>query len=365
MLSALILLVGTTQFEWRSCDAGSEGKGRPCCSSCRATEDDYQAGITAGYARRESPWDYLPISGDHIDSEAFRICGAVHGIGATIVLLLVPWQWVLTKGTALHQWRGRALAFAFALLMPTGFLLVHTRVPFKEAPYPRIFPTELQWIGVYHFGLSFVSCVFNALFPPKRGPPRGLRRVLCAGTAVVSLLWGLFVYFAYAVILATAPSTSYEWEVAFWMLNVLYVLPAFDILNILALLQWGAGPKAFVWRDHHKLNMTFAVLECLVAFLTFLAHDAYWIFPFPGLSMWPRVLVTMGPTYLFFLHHAPFILLYAMRVPESEPAKGGGFVLLRRHTWRALLAHLRGVAFRRSGDAPASPLGLAKARILF
>lgn len=151
------------------------------------------------------------------------------------------------------------------------------------------------------------------------------------------------------------------------MLNVLYVLPLFDVVNILAVLQWGAGPRAFVWRDHHKLNMLIAALEILVAFLTFFAHDAYWVFPFPGLEMWPRVVVTMGPTYVFFLAVvAPFLLLYALRVPESEPAQGGGFTILCRHTWPALLAHLRegeGVG-RGDADAPAASQGGACAKAL-
>lgn len=206
MLPAFLLLLGATQFEYRRCDAVPDGT--PCCDSCRSTKVQYDAGLARGHALRERTREYLPVSGDHCDSRAFKVSGKVHGLGFTLVFLLLPFQWALSKGTAWHQRRGRALAFAFALLIPTGFLLVYLRVPYTEARHPRIFPTSLQWVGVCHFGLAFVAAVCNALVPAKRGAPGGWRRSLCLGTSSTSLLWGLFMFYAYVSVLSTAPKAS-------------------------------------------------------------------------------------------------------------------------------------------------------------
>ena len=97
------------------------------------------------------------------------------------------------------------------------------------------------------------------------------------------------------------------------------VFPIFDGSNLYVLLQWLRTGR-LDRLEHHVMNACFLTSKVMAAMLLFLAHDAYYVFEYPGVGSLARLGLQLAPQLMFL---GPYLLRIGGHVLRAGQHVGG------------------------------------------
>jgi hypothetical protein len=231
-----------------------------------------------------------------IQDTVYRWAADFHLAMVLPIVLLFVLQWFRKKGTKGHVKLGRVLSWGIMpIFLPAALFLQGYHViasdPSRFESAPAIFELAHAATFVTAFGLTLVNAAIHAFY---------LKRIL--DRSRLWMLWmmhalcGVFIVLGFGYMLSKVfgGATGFEWEVNLELMIVGSVLPLYEVTEMRALWRYQTTGR-LRWIEHHRMSVTWLTSLCAAAVLLFVAHDATFLFAHPGLGLWERVAVQLGP----------------------------------------------------------------------
>ena len=261
------------------------------------------------------------FAGLYLPNAFTRWLMAGHGVVCVLFLVVYALQVGLPKGGTRHRWVGRVAVWCTAATILTGGALLLKQDWFDD-PHPeslQTFPTPWEathghyYVSSFLCGFTLLAC--HAFYVPFAGRARCPLWLwaLHAGALWVYARAGLFYYAA-----VSAPQrTVFDHDVLVERCLSFWAFPVYDLTNLLVLRRWVCGGGRLNWRSHHTMNSVWCTSIGLGATLFFVAHDARYLFPYPGLGFTPRLVLQVLPQLGLYVWYGRRIARYVLLGPTA------------------------------------------------
>uniref|UniRef100_A0A7S4GA31 Uncharacterized protein n=1 Tax=Eutreptiella gymnastica TaxID=73025 RepID=A0A7S4GA31_9EUGL len=154
----------------------------------------------------------------------------------------------------------------------------------------HIFPEAIAWVLLVA-DLKITNTSIHALY--LRRLPDAFQPVLLAlHAASCTAIVAATLTVARHLVVAEA----YLWEICAETLPVCLGMLLLEITEVRAAWRWTRyGELSHWWAQHHRMTATWLTAEFLAVPTAFLAHDATYLWPYPGLSLPLRLLIQAAP----------------------------------------------------------------------
>ncbi|RYG62724.1 hypothetical protein EON64_17330, partial [archaeon] len=273
-----------------------------CC--LHAEGDEMTSGIRSPVGRHQlESWEHYNLM-------------VAHNIGAWCSLVFFAVLWRISKTNPLHRYLGRLLAVPLVLAIVTGFMLIYFR---KSEELIHIHGQQIGRMTIVTQGFTVIGICLNAAVLQRwvRGPAAspGLLAL-----HAFNLLLGLrSLHFLVSTYMQQGgyQTTEVNREVCFELLWSL-TLPQLAIDSFYLALHFlqTTQPSQFVskevdWRAFHELGVSFLVYITSIGVFFNIAHDAYYIFPTPGITdLWKRMVIILCPTIYLAYKRVPMAMAF-------------------------------------------------------
>eukprot|EP00435_Cladocopium_sp_Y103_P063943 s51_g25.t1 len=274
-----------------------------------------------------TPFSRYPLQDAWLDG-FYNTLVYIHVVLALTYLSLMLWQFLAMKGTSEHVRRGLVLKWMALIFLGGGWALQIRHAWFSDPKvfekHPALFslPFSRNWVS--SFGSSTVVSALNCFLvgvSEKSGASCGgpVHLFLLTATSV-SLAVDVNGYvYIFRELSTTEPWSNYHWDMLVEQAVSGIFFPLYDILNLYVLIRWYR--TGFLdYKGHHVMNAIFTVTLTLAAALLFTAHDAYFFWPYPGITLFYRWAVQLVPQTFILVPYVSQIFSYV-----TGASRGAGY----------------------------------------